>query len=151
MRPPEPSLAEPAALGIETERWVRIREAARIASVDPRTIRRWADTGRIRARVTPGGHRQVSVEGLGQAYKPAQRSARAGRNPSEVDPDDAIPDWAGTAALWRSWRPGGRLSDDALAELRLDVESLRRSLADVEEVVTQELRIRDRRAVGEPA
>src|SRR3954452_12746488 len=101
-------------LGIATDRWVRIREAARIASVDPRTIRRWADTGRIRARLTPGGHRQVSVEGLGQAYSPADRSRRTAGDVAEVDPSVAVPEWAASAALWRSWRAPRRLDDDAL-------------------------------------
>ena len=137
-------------LGIGTERWVRIREAARIASVDPRTIRRWADTGRIRARVTPGGHRQVSVEGLGAAYGPADRSRRALPSaPVDVAPDVAVPEWSASASLWRLWRPHGRLSDDTLGELRLEISSLRRSLSDLEEIVSEELRARDRRAAGE--
>lgn len=136
-------------LGMGSERWVRIREAARIASVDPRTIRRWADTGRIRARLTPGGHRQVSVEGLGQAYSPADRSRRTAGEVAEVDPSVALSEWAASAALWRFWRVPRRLGEDALVELRLDVDSVRRSLGDLEAIITDELRARDRRATGE--
>jgi hypothetical protein len=90
----------------------------------------------------------VSVEGLGQAYSPADRS-RTVRSAAEVDPDVGVAEWAAAAALWRFWRPPRRLSDDALAELRLEIDGLRRSLEDLEDVVTEELRARDRKATGE--
>ena len=128
-------------LGLGTDRWLTVREAARRASVDPRTIRRWADTGQVRARRTPGGHRQISLAGLGEAYSAPVRGPSV--LPSPVDPLTAVPQWAGQAAMWHLWMPPGTLSDDSLAELRLDVEACRRALDDVRAVLTEELRRRD--------
>ena len=41
-------------------RWVSLRRACDILGVDDSTIRRWADSGRLRAYRTPGGHRRFS-------------------------------------------------------------------------------------------
>jgi DNA-binding transcriptional MerR regulator len=38
--------------------WVGLGEAARLLGVAPGTLRRWSDTGRVRAFTTPGGHRR---------------------------------------------------------------------------------------------
>ncbi len=132
-------------LGFGIEQWVRVREAARVASVDPRTIRRWADSGRIRARLTAGGHRQISLDGLRDAYSAAKRSANP--DPVGISPDAAVPSWAATSSLWHSWRPSRRLSDDDLVGIRLDLNRLTDAIADLEVVITDELRERDRRAV----
>lgn len=40
--------------------WLSLGPASRILGVDPDTLRRWADDGRIRAYATPGGHRRFS-------------------------------------------------------------------------------------------
>ena len=128
-------------LGLGTDRWLTVREAARRASVDPRTIRRWADTGQVRARRTPGGHRQISLSGLGDAY--SARSRTPSVLPLPVDTLTAVPQWAAQAAMWHIWTPPRRLSDDDLAELRLDLEACRRALDDVNAVLTEELRRRD--------
>lgn len=133
-------------LGLGAERWVTVREAARLAAVDPRTIRRWADTGRVRGRRTPGGHRQISVSGLDAAYTPA--ASRAAEPTADRDPAEAIPGWANSAVLWLDWRPPRRLSDDDLESLRLDVRHCRRALDDIEAAVTSELRRRDDEAVA---
>lgn len=130
-------------LGLGTERWLSVREAARRASVDPRTIRRWADIGQIRARRTPGGHRQISLSGLADAY-----GARSKGTPSpvSVDPPTAVPQWTAQAALWHLWTPPRRMSDDELTELRLDVEACDRALQDLRAVIAEELRRRDEHA-----
>ncbi len=142
---PEEGSARPD-LGLGAERWVTVREAARLAAVDPRTIRRWADTGRVRGRRTPGGHRQISVTGLDAAYTPA--ASRGAEATAVRDPADAIPAWANSAVLWLDWRPPRRLSDDDLATLREDIRQCRRALDEVEAAVTGELRRRDDEAVA---
>lgn len=128
-------------LGLGLDRWLTVREAARRASVDPRTIRRWADTGQIRARRTPGGHRQISLTGLGDAY--SARSRNPPSPPLDVDPPTAIPQWAAQAAVWHSWQPPGRLTEDELVELRLDIDACHRALEEVKDIITVELRRRD--------
>jgi len=132
--------------GLGTERWVSVREAARAAAVDPRTIRRWADTGRIRGRRTPGGHRQISLDGLNGAYSSTVHRSNppAGTN---RDPSEIIPDWAASVPLWAHWHPPRRLSDDDLESLRLDVAACRRGLDDVDDALTAELHQRDEAAV----
>jgi excisionase family DNA binding protein len=45
-------------------RWVTLRRACEILGVDESTLRRWADSGRLRAFRTPGGHRRFSLTNL---------------------------------------------------------------------------------------
>jgi excisionase family DNA binding protein len=40
--------------------WLSLGPASRMLGVDPDTLRRWADEGRIRVFTTPGGHRRFS-------------------------------------------------------------------------------------------
>lgn len=129
------------SLGLGTDQWLSVREAARRAAVDPRTIRRWADTGQIRGRRTPGGHRQISLNGLGAAYSATAR--RPAAEAEELDPVEEVPRWAAQAALWPLWRPAARASDDELAELRLDIDACRRALDAIEITISAELRRRD--------
>jgi excisionase family DNA binding protein len=51
---PESSASERLALG----------EASRLLGVDPDTLRRWADEGRVSAFTTPGGHRRFDRRAL---------------------------------------------------------------------------------------
>ncbi len=143
MRPP-PQAPSGTDIGFPGDRWVPVREAARLANVDPRTIRRWADSGRIPARVTPGGHRQISVSGLGASYSPAKRDRNI--DPVAVDPDVAVPQWVATSLIWHTWRPPRRLSEDEIALLRMDVRRLSSALEDLTESLTDELQDRDERA-----
>ena len=45
-------------------RWLSLGPASRIVGVDPDTLRRWADDGRVDAFVTPGGHRRFDRQVL---------------------------------------------------------------------------------------
>ena len=40
--------------------WLSLGPASRLLGVDPDTLRRWADAGRVRMFATPGGHRRFS-------------------------------------------------------------------------------------------
>jgi len=48
----------------QSPRWVTLRRACEILGVDESTLRRWADTGRLRSYRTPGGHRRFSLVNL---------------------------------------------------------------------------------------
>lgn len=43
---------------------IRLGEASRLLGVDPDTLRRWADEGRVPAFTTPGGHRRFERRAL---------------------------------------------------------------------------------------
>jgi excisionase family DNA binding protein len=45
-------------------RWVSLRRACDILGVDESTLRRWADSGRLRVYRTPGGHRRFALSDL---------------------------------------------------------------------------------------
>ena len=47
--------------------WLSLGEASRMLGVDPDTLRRWADAGKVDVFTTPGGHRRFprsSIEGM---------------------------------------------------------------------------------------
>lgn len=44
--------------------WLSLGPAARVVGVDPDTLRRWSDDGRIEAYTTPGGHRRFARRAL---------------------------------------------------------------------------------------
>jgi excisionase family DNA binding protein len=54
--------------------WLSLGPAARLVGVDPDTLRRWADAGRIDVFITPGGHRRFERRALER-----MRAARHGR------------------------------------------------------------------------
>ena len=41
---------------------LRIEEAADLLEVSPRTVQRYVEIGRLRASLTPGGHRRVLTD-----------------------------------------------------------------------------------------
>src|SRR5260221_5196793 len=55
--------------------WLALGPGRRMVGVDPDTLRRWADDGRLRAYATPGGHRRFAVAAL-QRVVAARRPER---------------------------------------------------------------------------
>jgi excisionase family DNA binding protein len=55
---PRPTEAAPAAT--PSGDWLALGPAARLLGVDPDTLRRWADAGRVQSFTTPGGHRRFT-------------------------------------------------------------------------------------------
>jgi excisionase family DNA binding protein len=115
-------------------RWLSLGPASRMLGVDPDTLRRWADEGRVEAYVTPGRHRRfdrktierlatnrhsrvrplaslgASPDRLTRAYR---RSYAGDEQARRVGADDS-------AALERYRQDGRRLIDALVAHLDAD-------------------------------
>jgi excisionase family DNA binding protein len=79
--------------------WLALGPASRLVGVDPDTLRRWADTGRVRAFSTPGGHRRFARTDLVRL----REAGRAGRRSLAVM--GATPERV-SRAYGRSYRDG---------------------------------------------
>jgi excisionase family DNA binding protein len=56
-------------------RWLSLGPASRLLGIDPDTLRRWADQGRVASWTTPGGHRRFDRSAL-ERLVAARRSTR---------------------------------------------------------------------------
>lgn len=86
--------------------WLSLGPAARLVGVDPDTLRRWADAGRVEVFITPGGHRRFERRAL-ERMRDGRRShvrplATLGATPERL-----------SRAYRRSYRTRGQ--EDALA------------------------------------
>ncbi len=64
------------ASAVEPE-WLTLGQAARYLGVAQSTIRKWSDSGRVRAFYTPGGHRRfrrTDLEAFVETSGPAART-----------------------------------------------------------------------------
>jgi hypothetical protein len=81
-RPLPPSGAAPSGV------WLSLGPASALVGVDPDTLRRWADEGRVACFLTPGGHRRFSRRSLeriiGDGTRPAASLARLGATPEHL-------------------------------------------------------------------
>lgn len=99
--------------------WLSLGPASRFLGVDPDTLRRWADDGRVRAYATPGGHRRFSqsdLERISEGRRPKRRPLSAlGATSDRV-----------TRAYARSYRSDGapapvdQLESEARSEFRTE-------------------------------
>ena len=70
--------------------WLSLGPASRIVGVDPDTLRRWADEGRIPTFLTPGGHRRFERRDLDRVIvarrtrAPRRRLADLGATPDRL-------------------------------------------------------------------
>src|SRR2546421_12821182 len=60
---------------LERGEWLTLGEASRILGVDPDTLRRWADSGKIEVFTTPGGDRRFMRASI-DAMLPRPRQGR---------------------------------------------------------------------------
>ena len=133
-------------------RWLSLGPASRLIGVDPDTLRRWADEGRVEVSVTPGGHRRFdrrAIEGLVASRRPGsrplaslgaspERLARAYRRSYAIDgAGGQLPsDDAGELDRERYRRDGRRLVEALVAHLDAGDEAAReRSEADATALV----------------
>jgi excisionase family DNA binding protein len=84
--------------------WLALGAASRFLGVDPDTLRRWADSGRVPAFTTPGGHRRFLRSDLDRALA-AKRSGRRSLATLGTTPERLVRAYA------RSYRAGGDLAD----------------------------------------
>lgn len=73
MRKPRPSRPDRAAP--RDPRWLGLGDASRLLGVSTATVRRWADSGRLKPFTTPGGHRRFERTAL-ERMLPADRTRR---------------------------------------------------------------------------
>ncbi len=57
-------MPDTAAAATQDGRWLSLGPASRLLGIDPDTLRRWADDGRVEAWTTPGGHRRFGRRAL---------------------------------------------------------------------------------------
>jgi excisionase family DNA binding protein len=60
----------------DTGRWLSLGPASRLLGIDPDTLRRWADQGRVPVWTTPGGHRRFDRSALERLASSRHRPAR---------------------------------------------------------------------------
>ena len=89
--------AEPPAMH---EAWLPLGRASRLVGVDPDTLRRWADEGRVEVYHTPGGHRRFQRRSLERLVR--SRSRERVRISRLGQPEERL-----VAAYRRTYRPGG--------------------------------------------
>jgi excisionase family DNA binding protein len=89
--------------------WLSLGPASLVLGVDPDTLRRWADSGRVRSFATPGGHRRFSradLHRLQEVRRSAKRPlATLGATPERL-----------ARAYARSYRTGPALASGAPLE-----------------------------------
>jgi len=69
--------------------WLTLGEASRVLGVDPDTLRRWADNGKVEVFTTPGGHRRFLRSAI-DALLPRPRAARRQSLTSIGEPPDRV-------------------------------------------------------------
>jgi len=129
--------------------WLSLGPASRLLGVDPDTLRRWADEGRVDTFVTPGRHRRFdrrTIERLASSRQAGMRPlASLGASPDRLtrayrrsyatgEPSHGVP--AGdTAELERYRRDGRRLVAALVAHLDADRSDEAARAAAVDEAV----------------
>ena len=128
-------------MDVHEEEWLTTGQAAKVAARDIRTIRRWVEEGRLKARVSPGGHRQIALSSLLEAQQPTRGSSRRRRRRGQgrVLPSECLDAWADVAADWGTWRPPPTTGEAALREMIGWVEDVRQALDDVYEALADAL------------
>jgi excisionase family DNA binding protein len=90
--------------------WLPLGRASRIVGVDPDTLRRWADEGRVEVYHTPGGHRRFQRTSLQRLIRSNSRQrVRISRLGA---PEERL-----VAAYRRTYRHDGEVTPDSVAAI----------------------------------
>ena len=85
--------------------WLPLGRASRLVGVDPDTLRRWANEGRVEVYLTPGGHRRFQRRSLERMVR--SRSRERVRISRLGAPEERL-----VAAYRRTYRAGSELAPD---------------------------------------
>lgn len=96
-----PSTTTPAT----DDTWLPLGRASKLVGVDPDTLRRWADEGRVEVYLTPGGHRRFQRRSLERMIR--SRSRERVRISRLGAPEERL-----VAAYRRTYRHGSELAPD---------------------------------------
>lgn len=97
--------------------WLSLGPASRQLGVDPDTLRRWADGGRIRAYATPGGHRRFLRADLDRVQE-SRRSRRRKLSTLGATPDRLTRAYARSYRVDRGTGVAGRFEGEDREALR---------------------------------
>ena len=127
-------MSEPAA-GLGTGGWLSLGPASELLGIDPDTLRRWADEGRVPAWTTPGGHRRFDVDALNRLVEARRSTTRMPLTSLGASPERwtrvyrrhyAADDRADEAEREAYRRAGRRLITTLVAYLDADPEDSKR-------------------------
>ena len=90
--------------------WLPLGRASKLVGVDPDTLRRWADEGRVEVYLTPGGHRRFRRRSLERLVR--SRSRQRVRISRLGEPEEKL-----IAAYRRTYRSGSDLAPDPVAAI----------------------------------
>jgi hypothetical protein len=102
--PPTTATSRPDGSASTTRDKLSLGPASRLIGVDPDTLRRWSDDGRVPTLLTPGGHRRFDRRDLERVLASRARGGSSARRPLAAL--GATPDRMGRAYA-RSYRPSG--------------------------------------------
>ena len=80
-------MSDSLASGGRHPEWLRVRQASELLGVSASTLRRWADSGKVASRRTPGGQRRFSREDLAALPPPARAGAGAEASAAQLEQD----------------------------------------------------------------
>lgn len=138
-------MPDPAISSGRSGRWLSLGPASQLLGIDPDTLRRWADDGRVPSWTTPGGHRRfdrAAIERIATGRRSGRRPltslgasperlARVYRRHYATDGSPAIPGTMGNAigshdAREAFRRDGRRIVTALIAYLDADPADARR-------------------------